>query len=62
MNIILLIIAIVYLINAIRVKNKYVNEHLGIKGNIGNFIGTFIACITEGICWWYIINTIIENY
>ena len=66
MKIILLIIAVLYLINAIRVKNIYVNYYHGFNtsGLIGggHFIGTFIACTCEGICWWYIISNILENF
>jgi len=62
MNIILVILAVLYLFNAIRVKNQLINEHLGTNGNIGNFLGTFICCICEGICWWYLINAIIKYY
>lgn len=66
MNIILLVICILYLCNAIRVKNHYVNESngfdtTGMKG-VGHFVGTFLACCTEGICWWYIIKNIINYY
>lgn len=64
MNIILLILAVIYLANAIRVKNHYVNESNGFDTSnpikaTGHFVGTFIACMTEGICWWYIIKNII---
>lgn len=66
MKILLLIIAVLYLINAIRVKNYYVNysngfDTSGLKG-IGHFVGTFLSCCTEGVCWWYIISNILEYY
>ena len=65
-NTILLIITICYLFNAIRLKNLYVNyynefESDSIVTMFGHFLGTFIACCVEGICWWYVIKTILEN-
>jgi hypothetical protein len=66
MNIILLIICTLYLFNAIRIKNNYVNESNGFNTSgmegIGHFVGTFLSCCTEGICWWYIIKSIINYY
>lgn len=66
MNIILLIIAVLYLGNSIRVKNYYVNKSngfntSGMKG-VGHFMGTFLSCCIEGICWWYIIKNIIVYF
>lgn len=65
MKIVLLIIAVIYLINAIRVKNMYVNTAQGFDTNtfvksLGHFLGTFFSCCTEGVCWWYIIKTVLE--
>ena len=60
MNIILFIICILLLANAIRIRNDYVNYYHGFDDNIAHFIGTFLWCCTEGICWWYVIKNIIE--
>lgn len=67
MNIVLLILAVIYLGNAIRVKNHYINECNGFDTSnpikaFGHFIGTFLSCVTEGVCWWYIIKNILEYY
>ena len=63
MNIIFFIICILVLINAIRVRNDYVNYYQGFTNNkAAHFIGTFLWCCTEGICWWYVIKNIIEFY
>ena len=66
MNIVYLIIAIVLVLNSIRVRNKYVNYYHGFDTSnpwiaLAHFLGTFLASVTEGICWWYIIKIIIEN-
>lgn len=65
MKILLIILASIYLMNSIIIKNKYVNEALGFDTStfskaIGHFFGTFISCCVEGVCWWYLIKNIIE--
>lgn len=65
MKILLIILASIYLMNAIRVKNQYVNESQGFDTSTfskaaGHFLGTFFSCCTEGVCWWYLIKNIIE--
>ena len=65
MKVLLVILASIYLINAIRIKNYYVNKSQGFDTSTftkatGHFLGTFFACCTEGICWWYLIKNIIE--
>jgi len=62
MNIIFFIICILILINAIRVRNIYVNYYNGFTNNVAHFLGTFFWSCTEGICWWYVINNIIKYY
>jgi hypothetical protein len=63
MKIILLIICIVLISNAIRVRNLYVNYYNNFTDHkIAHFIGTFLWSVTEGICWWYLIKNIIENF
>ena len=61
MKILLIILTSAFLINAIRVKNYYVNkvqefDTSTFKKATGHFMGTFISCCTEGICWWYLIS------
>jgi len=66
MKILLIILASIYLMNAIRLKNHYVNEAQGFDTSTfekatGHFLGTFFGCCTEGICWWYLINEILKT-
>ena len=65
MKILLIILASVFLINAIGVKNDYINKVNEFDTSTfgkatGHFMGTFVSCCTEGICWWYLIKNIIE--
>lgn len=65
MKILLIILASICLMNAIRVKNQYINEYQGFDTStfskaVGHFLGTFLGCCTEGVCWWYLIKNIIE--
>lgn len=63
MNIVFFIICILILINAIRVRNLYVNYYNGFTDNkVGHFIGTFLWSCIEGACWWYVIENIIKYY
>ena len=63
MNIVLFIICIIVLLNAIRIRNTYVNDYHGFVDNKGaHFVGTFLWSCTEGICWWYVIKNIIQFY
>lgn len=55
----LILIAIIIILNRITVINKYVNEYHGWSNNFGHWLGTFLASLTEGICWWYIIKNLI---
>ena len=66
MNIVYLIIAIIIVLNGTRVRNKYVNYYFKFDTSnphvaFARFLGTFLYALTEGVCWWYIIKTIIEN-
>ena len=66
MSIVYLIIAIIIVLNGTRVRNKYVNYYFNFDTSspckaFAHFLGTFLYALTEGVCWWYIIKTIIEN-
>ena len=65
MSIVYLIIAIIIVLNGTRVRNKYVNYYFNFDTSnpcnaFAHFLGTFFVALTEGVCWWYIIKTIIE--
>ena len=66
MSIVYLIIAIIIVLNSTRVTNKYMNYYFNFDTSnpcnaFAHFLGTFFGSLTEGVCWWYIIKTIIEK-
>lgn len=66
MDIVYLIIAVILVLNGIRVKNKYVNYYQGFDTSspakaFSHYMGTFLSDVVHGICWWYIIKTIVEK-
>ena len=65
MSIVYLIIAIIIVLNSTRVTNKYINYYFNFDTSdpcnaFAHFLGTFFGALTEGVCWWYIVKTIIE--
>ena len=63
MKLIFIIICALILINAIRVRNIYVNYYHGfIDHKFGHFIGNMLWCFTEGFIWWYLISNLINYY
>ena len=66
MEIVILIVCVLYLALTITTKNKYVNYYNGfcpsnLGEEIGHYLGTFFACCTEGVAWWYIIQMIVKH-
>ena len=61
-NIILLVLAVIYLIMASYTKHVYKCEHMGwTEPNVGRVLGSILGALTEGIAWyWVIVN--VKNY
>ena len=54
------IVATAWIIGGIISSNKYVNYYYDWNDHkVSHFIGTAFARITEGFCWWYLLNLLI---
>ena len=51
---IFLILCIVLILNAVRLRTKYMMHYMKKKSNIWSFLGVLVVAILEGVCWCYI--------
>ena len=54
---ILTVLALVWIYARTTTTNRYImNYHKWITSKFAHWLGTLMASLIEGICWWYIIN------
>ena len=55
-----IVVAVIWIIGGIISSNTHTNYYYGWTDHkISHFLGTTIAKIVEGFCWWYLIGLVL---